>query len=185
MLSPTAPAAAAADRARRDESAAALQRIVRGRLARDEEATRRHLQVFHYDVGSNTHLNLRASPSTTAERVAKVAPGAELRVLKTSGDWLRVKLKDDPEQGDGPNSPSREMWALRRVTRNDGSVREMLSPTAPAAAAADRARRDESAAALQRIMRGRLARDATNAPFPRAYRAASTALPARSLSFSA
>ena len=79
-------------------------------------------ELFHYDPKSKTFLNIRASPVTTAECVAKAEAGAELYVLETQGDWLRVQLKDE-------DNPSGEMWALRRVVRGNKS-RDLLRPGA-------------------------------------------------------
>lgn len=79
-------------------------------------------ELFHYDPKSKTFLNIRASPVTTAECVAKAEAGAELYVLETQGDWLRVQLKDE-------DNPSGEMWALRRIVRGNKS-RDLLRPGA-------------------------------------------------------
>ena len=75
-------------------------------------------ELFHYDPKSKTFLNIRASPVTTAECVAKAEEGAELYVLETQGDWLRVQLKDE-------DNPSGEMWALRRIVRGNKSGQEL------------------------------------------------------------
>ena len=76
--------------------------------------------LFHYDHQSETFMNIRAAPSTEADCVVKIEPGAEVIAFERSGDWMRVRLKDAPDD-------TREMWAVRQIDRN-GEPRELLRP---------------------------------------------------------
>ena len=80
-------------------------------------------ELHHYDHKSPTWLNLRESPATTAELVAKAPKGAEMFLLDVEGDWGRVQLlSSDDSKATG--------WVLMRIVGKTGKIRRTIRPGA-------------------------------------------------------